>query len=50
LGWANLRPDTRHVATRVQPTVKNLINGEFVESKTTKWIPLADPVRRQPRG
>lgn len=29
----------------LQPKVKNLINGKFVESKTTKWIPVHDPVR-----
>ena len=25
------------------PTVKNFINGEFVESQTTEWLDLIDP-------
>lgn len=27
-----------------QPTTKMFINGQFVESKTNKWIDLHDPV------
>lgn len=27
----------------MQPRVKNLINGKFVDSKTDRWIPLCDP-------
>lgn len=36
----------------LQPTVPLFINGQFVESKTTEWIDLYDPVRgrRQVRG
>jgi hypothetical protein len=25
------------------PTIKNVINGEFVESKTTKWVDIHNP-------
>ncbi len=28
----------------LQPKVKNLINGKFVDSATSDWIPLRDPV------
>jgi hypothetical protein len=30
----------------LQPTVKNLINGAFVESSTKDWIDVTNPVRR----
>jgi hypothetical protein len=32
----------RHIP-RLQPRVKNLINGKFVDSKTDRWIPVHDP-------
>ena len=28
------------------PTIKNVINGEFVESKTTKWVDIHNPGAR----
>jgi len=42
-----------HVATlyrtflvdTVQPTVKNLINGEFTESSASSWIDVTNPAR-----
>ncbi len=30
------------------PTVKNVINGEFVESKTTKWVDIHNPGNPDP--
>ena len=35
-------------ASAVQPTVKNLINGKFTESKTKKWIEVRNPVCASP--
>jgi hypothetical protein len=32
-------------AALLQPTVKNLINGEFLESSATSWIDVTNPVR-----
>jgi hypothetical protein len=29
------------------PKTKLLINGEFIDSKTSKWIPVKNPVRMQ---
>lgn len=31
----------------MQPTVKLLIGGEFVESKSSQWVDVLDPVREQ---
>lgn len=31
----------------LQPKVKNLLNGKFVDSATSDWIPLVNPVSRR---
>lgn len=39
-----------HSLHQTQPTVKLLINGEFVDSKTDKWVDVVCPVSGQRAG
>ena len=39
---------TRSFAAASIPTIKNLINGKFEESKATEWIDMRNPVRFNP--
>jgi malonate-semialdehyde dehydrogenase (acetylating)/methylmalonate-semialdehyde dehydrogenase len=34
-------------SSEVVPKVKNFINGQFVDSKTTDWIPLLNPATQE---
>lgn len=34
-------------SSEVVPKVKNFINGQFVDSKTTEWIPLQNPATQE---
>jgi len=38
---------TRDLVQAAQPTVKNLINGEFMESSASSWIDVTNPARPQ---
>lgn len=41
-----VRPRRSHECVALpQPTVKLLINGEFVDSSAEKWVPVTNPVR-----
>ena len=42
-----LNPNSRKYFSSSIPKVPNFINGEFVDSKTTKWIQLLNPATQE---
>jgi malonate-semialdehyde dehydrogenase (acetylating)/methylmalonate-semialdehyde dehydrogenase len=47
-GAASISTTRRPFASSTLPTVPLLINGNFIESKTTEWVTVHDPATNQP--